>query len=380
MIDLLILGGGLSGGLIALALAELRPELDVRIIEADARLGGNHIWSFFDSDVRPDDRWLVEPLIAHHWDDYEVRFPGYTRVLQQGYNAIESELLDARVRAVLPPEWIIQGDVASASACNVNLTDGRTFNARRVIDARGPGDLAKLTLGYQKFVGQVLNLPAGHGLTRPVIMDATVDQAKGYRFVYCLPFSTTQVFVEDTYYTNDAALDVPALSARIAAYAETQGWDATPANRFEKGVLPVVMGGDFSAYWASSGEGMAKAGARGGFFQPMTSYSLPDAVRLALAISKLIDQPTAEFAAAIRGLARAHWGAGRYYRMLGTLLFRAAEPKMRYRIFERFYKLSPALIARFYAGQSTLGDKLRIVMGKPPVPLFRALRALLLRH
>jgi len=55
--DLLIAGGGLAGGLIALALREKRPDLDVTIIEAAPRLGGNHIWSFFDSDIAPADRW-----------------------------------------------------------------------------------------------------------------------------------------------------------------------------------------------------------------------------------------------------------------------------------------------------------------------------------
>jgi len=379
-IDLLILGGGLAGGLIALALAEKRPELDVRIIEAGAVIGGNHIWSFFDSDVAAEERWLVEPLIAHHWDSHEVRFPAYTRVIDDGYNSIESELLDARVRALLPPERIIQAEVASASPTSVTLADGRSLAARYVIDARGPGDLTTLELGYQKFVGQLLDVPAGHGLTRPIIMDATVDQADGYRFVYCLPFSATQVFVEDTYYTNGPALNVAALTARIAAYTKAQGWDATPANRIETGVLPIVIGGDFNAYWASTGAGVAKAGVRGAFFQPMTSYSLPDAVRLATAAPDLIDKGDLSFGSVLRARAHAHWRRGGYFRMLGIMLFRAAAPAQRYRIFERFYKLNPALISRFYAGRSTLFDKARILMGKPPVPLFRALRVLLLGH
>jgi len=56
--------------------------------------------------------------------------------------------------------------------------------------------------------------------------------------------------------------------------------------------------------------------------------------------------------------------------------YRAAEPDARYRIFERFYRLSPRLIGRFYAGRSTTADKLRILSGKPPVPIGRAIAAL----
>ena len=58
------------------------------------------------------------------------------------------------------------------------------------------------------------------------------------------------------------------------------------------------------------------------------------------------------------------------------MLFRAAEPQLRYRIFERFYGLSEGLIQRFYAGQLRWSDKLRILIGRPPVPLRRALRSL----
>jgi lycopene beta-cyclase len=45
-------------------------------------------------------------------------------------------------------------------------------------------------------------------------------------------------------------------------------------------------------------------------------------------------------------------------------------------VLERFYRLRAPLIGRFYAGESTLSDKLRILSGKPPVPLVRALKVL----
>ena len=62
--------------------------------------------------------------------------------------------------------------------------------------------------------------------------------------------------------------------------------------------------------------------------------------------------------------------------MLTKMLFRAAEPGERYRILERFYRLDARLIARFYAGQSTLFDMGRVLSGKPPVPIGRAIAAL----
>ncbi len=56
------------------------------------------------------------------------------------------------------------------------------------------------------------------------------------------------------------------------------------------------------------------------------------------------------------------------------MLFKAADPGQRWRIFQRFYGLSDGLMRRFYAGTNTPFDKLRILSGKPPVPFFRALR------
>ena len=110
--DVAIAGGGLAGGLIALALAEKRPDLDVRLIESSPNIGGNHLWSFFDSDIAPKDRWLIDPLICHQWPDYEVAFPAHSRTLHTGYNSIESERLDEAVRAKLRPDQIIQHEVA----------------------------------------------------------------------------------------------------------------------------------------------------------------------------------------------------------------------------------------------------------------------------
>jgi lycopene beta-cyclase len=376
--DIAIAGGGLAGSLIALTLAEKRPELDVRVVEGAASFGGNHLWSFFDSDIATKDRWLVEPLICHRWVGYDIAFPALRRTLDAVYNTIESERLDSVVRDVLRSDQIIAGKVEALTPGSITLKDGRTVKARLVIDARGPGDLSTLEVGWQKFVGQTLKVKGGHGLTRPIVMDASVEQIDGYRFVYCLPFDAETVFVEDTYYSDSPQLDVEAVRARIASYAAAKGWDVTPSNaREETGVLPVVIGGDFEAYWNSTGTGLAKAGLRTGMFHATTGYSLPDAVRLASRMPELVDLPQAEFASTVQATARDHWGERGFYRMLDTMLFHGADAPYRYKMLQRFYRLSPDLIRRFYAGQTTLFDKIRILSGKPPISIIRAVHVLL---
>lgn len=370
--DIAILGGGLSGCLIALALAEKQPNLSVKLIEPGTRLGGNHVWSFFDTDVATAHRWLIEPLICHRWNRYDVAFPAHNRTLEAPYNSIESERLDKVVRERLPNNSIIEASVEHIDGHLVRLSDDRVITARHIVDARGPGDLSTLQLGWQKFVGLEVRVPGGHGLQHPIIMDATVEQLDGYRFVYCLPFDAETVFIEDTYYSDTPDLDVSPVRERIISYAAARGWQTNGGGREETGVLPVVTGGDFDAYWASTGEGLTKAGLRAGLFNATTGYSLPAAVRLAASIAETL--PTA---GGNKREARINWRAQGYFRLLGKMLFHAAKPELRYRIFERFYRLSPALISRFYAGRLTWADKARILSGKPPVPIYNAIRAIL---
>jgi lycopene beta-cyclase len=375
--DIAILGGGLAGGLTALAIARARPGLRLLLVEQAETLGGNHVWSFFGSDVGTAGRKLLSPMVAAAWPEYEVRFPAYERTLGTAYYSITSQRFDAAVRAALPAGAIFTG--ARVIACSANaatLSDGTRIEAGSVIDARGVRHHGHLTGGWQKFMGRRLRLPSPHGLRRPVVMDATVDQLDGYRFVYCLPFSETELFIEDTYYSDSATLDPAVLGARIEAYAAAHGWHGGEVVAEETGVLPVVAGGDFDGFWRATGGVVARVGTRAGLFQPLTSYSLPDAVRFALAVAKQADSDGALLAAFTERRAREHWRRHGFYRMLCAMLFGAAAPIDRYKVLERFYRLDRRLIERFYAGRSTFLDKARILSGKPPVPLGRAIKVI----
>ncbi len=374
--DVASVGGGLSGGLIALALATRRPDATIRLIDAGTTLGGNHIWSFFASDISDDQRWLIAPLVAHDWPAYDVAFPARRRTLDVTYHSITSEAFDKRLRTTLPSDTVMLGrKVLATSQTAVVLKDGDRIKAGGVIDCRGAADLSMLNLGWQKFLGRELTLEQPHGIDRPVVMDATVDQIDGYRFVYTLPFASDRLFVEDTYYSDTPDIDRDGLAGRIGSYAEANGWTVKDVGREETGALPVVIGGDFDAYWHAGGA-TAKAGVRAGMFHPTTGYSLPDAVRTAIAIASTRDLSGAALHDLTWGLARRMWKERGFYRMLDAMLFRAAEPGERYRILERFYGLDAKLIQRFYAGKSTLGDKARVLSGRPPVPIGRAIAAI----
>jgi len=370
--DIAIVGGGLAGGLAAMALAAKRPELDVRLIEPGP-VGGNHIWSFFDGDIAEKHRWLVAPLVRHYWHGYDVRFPRHRRTLRMGYKSITGEALAEAVATALPAGHVVADRAKHVAPDHILFARGGRLNARHVIDARGAGNMSALTCGWQKFVGQALTVKGGHGLAHPVVMDASVAQLDGYRFVYLLPLDAETLFVEDTYYSDSPDLDLDLVRERIGAYAAWREWDVAGVSREESGVLPVVIAGDFDRFWPAA-DRVARIGARAGAFHATTGYSLPDAVRTAAALPALVDGSA--LGATLRARAARGWRRQRFYRLLDAMLFRAAEPAERVRIFERFYRLPPKLIARFYAGQSTRADKLRILSGKPPVPVGRALSAI----
>ncbi|MEC9149928.1 MAG: lycopene cyclase family protein, partial [Pseudomonadota bacterium] len=86
MIDMAIVGGGLAGGLAALAVHRAHPELRLALFEAGETLGGNHRWSWFASDLDIAGEDLLEPFRKVEWNDgYEVAFPAHSRRLGSSY-------------------------------------------------------------------------------------------------------------------------------------------------------------------------------------------------------------------------------------------------------------------------------------------------------
>jgi lycopene beta-cyclase len=376
--DLLLAGGGLANGLIALRLRQQRPELRLALVEAGSSLGGDHTWSFFETDLTPAQRDWVAPLVAHRWDGYEVRFPARRRQLSSGYASVTSTRFHDHLSRELGEAVRLGAPVARLAPDGATLADGTELPAAAVIDGRGPDAAAELALGYQKFLGQEVLLEAPHGLTRPIVMDATVEQLDGYRFLYVLPFDGQRLLIEDTRYADGPALDKPALRQAIAAYAAAQGWRIRSVLREEEGVLPVALDGDIEAFWRARAA-TPQAGLRAALFHPTTGYSLPDALRLADAIAAAPVLDAAALDALVRRHSIALWRRRAFFRRLNRMLFRAARPGQRYRVLERFYGLPQPLIERFYAARPSLLDKLRILSGRPPVPIAAALPCLLER-
>jgi lycopene beta-cyclase len=193
-------------------------------------------------------------------------------------------------------------------------------------------------------------------------MDALVDQRDGFRFMYALPLARQRVLLEDTYFSDTSALDHAQLEAEIMAYAAGHGFEVRGVARREHGVLPLPIVAPLMPEPAP--DQPLQAGYQGGWFHPVTGYSFPVAVRLALAVAS--SEPSALREHVWPRLQREQRSQLRFGVLLNRLLFTAFATHERHHAIARFYRLPTASIRRFYALRMTQTDRLRIVCGRPP--------------
>lgn len=361
-LDYALVGGGLQNGLIALALRAHQPSARIAIIERGTVLGGNHTWCFHEGDVSPAQARWIEPLVEVRWPGYDVAFPAYRRRLDSPYACVTAPRLAAAV-AASGCELMLESTATAVGAdlVLVRARDGEVseVRARAVIDARGPDRASVESTAWQKFLGQELRLAVPHGLERPMLMDATVEQRDGFRFLYVLPLSADRVLVEDTYFSDGTHLDASALRTSIAEYVAARGWVVEAIEREETGVLPLPL-----RCAPPVAAAPLVAGYAGGWFHPVTGYSFPIAARLAELVASV--PPEAIAGAVIERHAKAQAKQMEFAFRLNRMLFRWFEPDQRYRVLERFYRLPEAIVRRFYALELTAWDRARMLVGRPP--------------
>lgn len=367
-----LVGAGLGNGILAWFLRKRHPHIRVEIFEAKPHMTDNRTWSFHGTDVTAESRAILRELIVHQWPGYEVQFPHSKRVLQTEYltmtpERLQRELINAGVEIHFssPVKELHENHIVTKDEQKLVFDcvfDGRGFQARQQ------------RMGYQKFVGQIVRLKQPHGLKVPILMDAMVEQKDGFRFFYTLPFSERNLLIEDTRYSIRNSLDIDEYFLDIRDYLASCGWETEAVLKTEKGILPIpltVEPGKTSS---------VELGLKGGFFHPVTGYSLPDSVRLADRITRTSSIHPSSVKALLSQYRQEYSVRKKFYLMLNRMMFLAAKDEERRKIFEHFYTLPQGTIERFYSGGTTFPDGLRILSGKPPVAIGSAMRALLLHE
>ncbi len=330
MYDYIIIGGGLQGGLLTLAIKHNQPKATILLIERDRRVGGNHTWSFHPKDVPSEARPWIEPLVTTRWQNYFVRFPGFERRVNLPYATISSNHFatvvtdsfrelqtagyqetsadvryahhsnsnEAKSQAILSnvsSQWssdqvesrlLAETDVEFIDEKSARTRFGDTFEGQVVIDCRGPrrlGNDAAIDGGFQKFYGFEIELDTDWPESFPVVMDARQDQSNGFRFIYSLPFSNRRVLVEDTQFSDDPSTDRAECLRNVEAFVRGMTDAAWSIVREETGCLPMPL----SKSSMPQANLPLQGGYAGGWFHAATGYSFPLAVRYALAVASV---------------------------------------------------------------------------------------------
>lgn len=364
--DFILLGGGLASCLLALRLLEKHPHYSLLLLEKSEVLGGDHTWSFHTSDVSESALDWLRPFIKKSWSEHTVRFPAHERKIASGYHSIRSEDFHRVLQTKLGNCVQYGAEVTTATHCSVTLSDGKILEAKLVLDGRG-FQKNSTPKGFQKFVGLDLELSRPHGLSGPILMDATIPQTDGFRFFYTLPWSETSLLVEDTYYSDTSTLDVENCKAEILRYAKRLGFEVKSIAKVEVGCLPIPL-------YPRKDYASNAIGVRAEFFHPTTGYSLPYAMGLADQISSVSHPTSREVQKQVKAFSVKVEKRNRFFYFLNRMLFLGAKPNERYRILERFYRLPETTVLRFYAARLKFIDTARILLGKPPIPVWNAVK------
>lgn len=378
--DIAILGGGLAGGLVALALARWRRDLSLLLVEEADHFGGDQVWTCLGGEIGRGGRALLSPLVGSGWRGWSARFPGFERTYPDAVYSVPAARLDAALRRSLPREAVLTGARAVAcSATGASLADGTRIGARAVIDARGLRNASAFTGCWSRSLGRRLGLEAAHGLDRPLLVDGTVSQADGPCAVSCLPLADDEVLVTATSHGTHPTLPGATLAARIDDYARGRGWRVAEARDLTQAVRPVIDGGNFDTFWRSGGGESARAGMRAGLFHPLTGATLAEAVRWALALVRRADLDGAALARFSREWAERHWHRTRFIRRLAAMMGATAGADRGMAVLAAAHRLDPAAVARLHSGRLTAGDLARAIP-RTPLPWLTALGLLAGRH
>jgi len=362
--DVIIVGGGLQGGLIALAFRHFQPHLRILLIEKQKVVGGNHTWSFHAEDIPTQAIPIVEPLICTRWNGYHVQFPGFSRRVESPYYCILSAQFHQVVSKALSNSGhvlMLGTGVKSLQEESVLTEDNMIYQSNLVLDARGSASLSKNKGGFQKFVGWEIEPDTEWPENEPLLMDATVPQQDGFRFIYTLPFSKRRILIEDTVFSDTPSWNKEEFRNNIRAWLSRHNRSSYRILREESGILPMPWAGELPQVVQSS---PIKVGSAGNWYHPATGYSFPLAIRVALALAQ---GPLAESARRVSKLASQISSRYRFSQFLNFLLFQWIAPEDRWQVFRRLYRALPAhRLARFYALNFNLFDSIRMIVGQPP--------------
>ncbi len=370
--EFVILGAGCAGLSLCYYLLELGVKSPILILDQREEFADDRTWCFWDVETTP-----FSHLAIHSWSSWSLKAEGrtvfqktdrypYLCVTGADFYEYALEYLASHENVMLRLGEDIKGYKEHGGETYVKTSEG-SYTARYIFDGRGLStgsaafeEVRQSTWLPQKFLG--LRLRTQKEVFDPgvcTLMDFSVDQGRGLRFAYVLPFSECEALVENVY-LSDAQISADEHRAELADYLQ-DAYGLTPSDYTvegeERGFIPMTD----HRFGRRLGERAYSIGMLGGESRPSTGYTF---LRIQRYCRALAESVTSGVAAPERVDSR------RYDLLDGVFLsFMLRHPEKCPSVYRRmFSRVSPDSLVRFLTEKSTPADELKLVMVMPKAP------------
>lgn len=344
----IIIGGGIWGGLLALRLKEVLPDVPFELHEISDELGEGQSISFHQSDVSPEAFQRLRPFITGKWSRFQVEFPRFERNFSDAYCWISQQRFDQRLKTLLSPEELfLRSDIRLEEALQ---------RGSFVIDTRTHGYFK--AQGYHKTLALMVDLQRPHGMTVPITVDARVEQKSGFRYLQYLPIGEDKLYVKDVRYSNHPSLYDDYFEGDILTDLSLRGWEVKEVLGRERDFRKIPRE-EFVP------ENRGRVIRLEGFYHDITGEILPDAIRL---IEKMVGTSFryGELKEVLKLYQMERTSKKKILKNLNQILYQRATPcHGRYAYLRLLYQLPSEIRKKFYAGELELMDLGRALMQKP---------------
>jgi lycopene beta-cyclase len=371
--EFVILGAGCAGLSLCYYLLELGVKSRILILDQKQSFTDDRTWCFWDVEPTP-----FSHLAVHSWRFWSFKAEGrnvlqttdsYPYLCITGADFYEYALthLASHDNVTLRLGEGVESYKEYGEETYVK-TSAECYTARHVFDARGlpPGSPAfeaarrRSCWLPQKFLG--LRLRAERDVFDPevcTLMDFSVDQGRGLRFVYVLPFGGREALVENVY-LSEAEVSSGEHRDELAGYLR-DSYGLSPeeytVDGEERGFIPMT---DYR-FGRRLGERAYSIGMLGGESRPSTGYTF---LRIQRYCRRLAESVTSG------GEVPERVDPRRYDLLDGIFLrFMLRYPERCPGVYRRMFSRVPTdALVRFLTEKSSPADELRLLMAMPKLP------------
>ncbi len=367
-----ILGGGLAGLSLAVALRDQGVRAHVRIFEPRQSYADDRTWCFWDVIDHP-----FRDCIAERWPAWRVetaqgavetgsRCHPYCRLPSGAFYAAACERIDAARNIELRAGARVERVAPEAGALRIDTDDG-THRADLVFDARPPASDALDTSAHpflwQDFLGW--HVRAAHEAFDPAVVDLMdfrdTPETGVIRFHYVLPLDRREALVEATAFApvERGAPDPhePRLRAALDRRLGAGRWEVRGA---ERGRIPMT-----TAPMPPTGHpAIVPIGTRAGAPRPSSGYAFLPIQRHSQALASQVARGEPP-SAAVRG------NAVRWLDQIFLARLIAAPEQAPALFHALFAGVAADRLVRFLAEAGTLADHLAVMSSLPTGPFVR---------